>query len=213
MYKKIGIISREEKHFKQNYKVFNEEIIRVINKYNSIPIGIIVDFENNSDIEFNKIKKIINFCDGIILQGGDDFYEIDKKIVKYLYEKNIPTLGICLGMQTMCMALGGEMDTLKNLDHCKDDFYVHQININKESKLYDIVKDQEIIVNSRHKDYIKHTNLSVGAISNDYVIEEVEDKNKKFFVGVQWHPETIFFDKNSILLFNDFFCTIKETLV
>ena len=34
MYKKIGIISREEKQFKQNYKVFNDEIVKVINKYN-----------------------------------------------------------------------------------------------------------------------------------------------------------------------------------
>ena len=85
MYKKIGIISREEKQFKQNYKVFNDEIVKVINKYNCLAVGIIVDFEQNPDVEFNKIKKLINFCDGIILQGGDNLYEIDKKIVKYLY--------------------------------------------------------------------------------------------------------------------------------
>ena len=42
MYKKIGIISREEKQFKQNYKVFNDEIVKVINKYNCLAVGIIV---------------------------------------------------------------------------------------------------------------------------------------------------------------------------
>lgn len=210
MYKKIGIISREEKQFNQNYKVFNDEIVKVINKYNCLAVGIIVDFEQNPDVEFNKIKKLINFCDGIILQGGDNLYEIDKKIVKYLYDRDIPTLGICLGMQIMAISFGGEFDALKNSNHLKNDFYVHQININKDSKLYEIINDQSIVVNSRHKDFIKHTNLSIGAISGDYVIEEVEDKNKTFFVGVQWHPETIFFDKNSLLLFNDYFKTIKK---
>ena len=56
MYKKIGIISREEKQFNQNYKVFNDEIVKVINKYNCLAVGIIVDFEQNPDVEFNKIK-------------------------------------------------------------------------------------------------------------------------------------------------------------
>lgn len=51
-----------------------------------------------------KIKKLINFYGGIILQGGDNLYEIDKKIVKYLYDKDIPTLGICLGMQIMAIS-------------------------------------------------------------------------------------------------------------
>ena len=50
MYKKIGIISREEKQFKQNYKVFNDEIVKVINKYNCLAVGIIVDFEQNPDV-------------------------------------------------------------------------------------------------------------------------------------------------------------------
>lgn len=58
MYKKIGIISREEKQFKQNYKVFNDEIVKVINKYNCLAVGIIVDFEQNPDVEFNENKKI-----------------------------------------------------------------------------------------------------------------------------------------------------------
>lgn len=211
MYKTIGIISREEKQFKQNYKVFNEEVIKVINQYNCIPVGIIVDFNNDPNIELDKLKKIIHFCDGIILQGGSDLYEIDKKIVKYLYDKDIPTLGICLGMQTMCMALGGEMGRLTNLNHDKDNFYVHQVHISQESRLYKILNEQEIIVNSRHKDYIKNTNLLIGAISNDDVIEEVEAEDKKFFLGVQWHPETIFCDKNSLLLFNEFFHIIKKT--
>lgn len=211
MYKKIGIISRDEKMFEQKYKVFNDEIIKVIHNYNNIAIGIIVDFESNPELEFDKIKKIINFCDGIILQGGDDIYEIDQKIVKYLYDKNIPTLGICLGMQEMAVTMNGILKRLTNRFHKQNSSYVHKIHIQKESLLYDILKEEQIMVNSRHFDYIPYTNLMVGAVSDDHVIEEVEDKNKRFFLGVQWHPESISNDKNSILLFNYFFSTIKET--
>ena len=39
--------------------------------------------------------------------------------------------------------------------------------------------------------------------NNTVVPTSVEDKNKKFFVGVQWHPEDLD-DENSDKLFNYF---------
>ena len=57
---------------------------------------------------------------------------------------------------------------------------MHNIIINKSSLLYKIIDKQKIVVNSRHKDYIDTTNMYVGAISEDGIIEEVEDKNKKY---------------------------------
>ena len=106
----IGIIGR-----KNDDKItFNQEIINVIYKYNHIPLGLIVNFDNNPKLEFNKIKNLIDICDGFILQGGSDYYEIDLLIIKYLYDKNIPTLGICLGMQAMAMAFDGSMADINN---------------------------------------------------------------------------------------------------
>ena len=196
----IGIIGR-----KNDDKItFNKEIIDVIKKYDFIPLGIIVDFENNSDNEFIKIKPLIDLCSGIILQGGSDYYDIDIIITKYLYKNNIPTLGICLGMQTMAMAFNGNMGDINN--HKSDKLYVHSVDINKDSKLYDILKKDKIIVNSRHKSYIINTDLKVSGQAN--IIEAIEDNAKDFFIGVQWHPETLM-DENSILLFNNFFSSIK----
>ena len=196
----IGIIGRKN----DNKITFNQEIINVIHKYNCIPIGIIVDFDNNPNIEFNKIKNIIDLCDGFILQGGSDYYDIDILITKYLYENNIPTLGICLGMQTMAMTFNGTISETKN--HNSKNKYVHNIKINENSKLFNIIKKNKIFVNSRHNSYIVNTDLDVSATNN--IIEAIEDKNKKFFIGVQWHPESIM-DENSILLFNYFFLSIK----
>lgn len=196
----IGIIGR-----KNDDKItFNKEIIDVIKKYDFIPLGIIVDFENNSDNEFIKTKPLIDLCSGIILQGGSDYYDIDIIITKYLHKNNIPTLGICLGMQTMAMAFNGNMGDINN--HKSDKLYVHSVDINKDSKLYDILKKDKIIVNSRHKSYIINTDLKVSGRAN--IIEAIEDNAKDFFIGVQWHPETLM-DENSILLFNNFFSSIK----
>ena len=41
------------------------------------------------------------------------------------------------------------------------------------------------------KDYLICTDLSIVGISNDGIIEAIEDKNKRFFIGVQWHPESM----------------------
>ena len=196
----IGIIGR-----KNDDKItFNKEIIDVINKYNFIPLGIIVDFKNDSNNEFKKIKPLIDLCSGIILQGGSDYYDIDIIITKYLHKNNIPTLGICLGMQTMAMAFNGIMSDI--IDHKSNNLYVHEININKNSKLYKIIKKNKITVNSRHQSYIVSTDLSISSKAN--IIESIEDSNKNFFIGVQWHPETLM-DENSILLFNSFFSSLK----
>ena len=49
-------------------------------------------------------------------------------------------------------------------------------------------------------------------VSNDGVIEVIEDKKKKFFIGVEWHPETNFLNKEiSKKLFNAFFETVRNS--
>lgn len=187
------------------YITFNREIVDIIYKYKMTPLGIILDFNNDVKDEFNKIKPLLDLCDGFILQGGDDYYDIDIMITKYLYDINVPTLGICLGMQQMAMAFNGIMNNIDN--HQSLDKYVHSVKIVESSKLYDILDKKEIMVNSRHKSYISKTALNISSKSN--VIESIEDKTKLFFIGIQWHPESIF-DENSEKLFNYFFNVVKK---
>lgn len=196
--KYIGIIGR-----KQNDRItYNKEVIDVIYKYNCIPVCISLKFDNTD--EFQNIKPLIDMCDGFILQGGTDFYDIDLSIVKYLYDKNIPTLGICLGMQEMAYLFNGKMGKIES--HHSFNKYVHSIIIDEKSKLFKIIGKNKIFVNSRHHDYIIHTDLNISSYSD--VIESVEDPHKKFFIGVQWHPESLM-DKSSKKLFNYFFYSIN----
>lgn len=195
--KYVGIVGR----LNCDKITFNNEVVKIINDYNCIPVGIIANFENDAYLEFNNLKELIDICDGFILQGGSQIYDIDILIVKYLYSKNLPTLGICLGMQTMGIAFNG-VERRIGISHNSQEKYVHNIIINKNSKLYNIIGKEEIMVNSRHKDYIFSTDLDIVACSN--IPEALENKNKKFFIGVQWHPESLH-DENSNLLFDNFF--------
>lgn len=201
MKKKIGIIVRPV----LDRLTINRELSDVIIQYGCIPIGIvptcdegIMDFKSYQDM-----KDALSLCDGVILQGGKDFYDYDIKAVQYLHENNIPTLGICLGMQTMACAFDGILTRMDNDCHYQLIDYVHSVSIEPNSKLYSILQKETIIVNSRHHDEVLNTNLYVVAKSGN-VIEAVEDPNKKFFIGVEWHPESID-DDNSRKLFQSFF--------
>lgn len=191
----IGIVTRnsisEENH---NINIIYEDIVNSIINNKGIPIGIPL----NSDY-----KQLINICDGIIFQGGDDFEKYDLDALKYIYDINKPVLGICLGMQLMGMLFNGVMKDIKN--HKKNLNYAHEIKVKRNSKLYNIFKSDIIKVNSRHKSIIKNTNLNIVGISNDGYIEAVEAIDKIFFIGVQWHPETMaYYDVKQNNLFKYF---------
>lgn len=191
----IGIISKYERLPSKKLIAFNyQEIIDKITESNGIPIGISSNLED--------IKNLPNIVDGIILQGGDDYTEEEIEIVKYAYEKDIPLLGICLGMQTIGVAFNGNLYTANN--HMKpNEEYVHDVYIKKNSKFYEIVKMEKIAVNSRHNFALKSTTLDITGLSTDNTIEIIEDKNKKFFIGIQWHPESLE-NENSKKLFDYF---------
>ena len=192
---KIGIITRYGKTENQNEILYTyKEIIKKIKKSNGIPIGInILDKEDINDL------KII---DGIILQGGDTYTEEEIEIVKYAYEKDIPLLGICQGMQIMGVATCGEIYKISN--HNKKNIRnAHNVLINKKSKLHEILKKENITVNSRHNYAIKRTTLEISGHSEDNIIESIEYTNKKFFIGIEWHPESLE-NEESKLIFDYF---------
>ena len=206
----IGIITRPEFSSEKNKtQVVYEEVRSAIASSGGCPIGIL---PINTKYIDEEIYKLLDYCDGIVFQGGDDFTQYELECMKYVHEKNIPTLGICLGMQLMGYFGGGEMVALNHFNHKKKDKkYVHNVFIKKCSKLYDIFREEKIRVNSRHKDTIINTKLDVVAISSDGLIEAVEDSNKKFFLGVQWHPESMTsYDILESRLFNYFVSVCRK---
>lgn len=193
----IGIVNRIDKTINNNVYVFNKEIIDYLLNNNVRIIPLI-----SYDID------LIKQCNGFILPGGDD-KTIDFKIIKYAYELDIPLLGICLGMQSIGEYFNGILIDVDN--HYSKDNYVHEINILKSSKIYNILKQEKIKVNSRHKMKLINTDIFISAKATDETIEVIEDKYKRFFVGVEWHPESmITYDLNSKKLLDSFIKSCKE---
>lgn len=147
-----------------------KDIASSIIKYGGIPVPIVID-------DYDTTLNLINKCDGIIIQGGDTFNDKHLRIVNYLYDENIPTFGICLGMQIMGVLFNGKLDTINN--HKSKLNYVHEVTIDKKSLLYKIIKKDKIIVNSRHSFYLTNTDLDIVGKSD--VCEAIESKNSVFF--------------------------------
>lgn len=188
----IGIVTRPTlSEGKNKMMSVYDDLRKSIIKSGGIPLGIMpLNIELN---DFNdEIFQIIKNIDGIIFQGGDSFYDYEQECMKYAYKKNIPTLGICLGMQMMGCLFNGDVIKINGINHKqREKQYVHDVFIKKDSLLYSILKTDRIKVNSRHQDTIINPDLEITAISTDGIIEAIEAKNKKFFLGLQWHPESM----------------------
>ena len=194
--KKIGIVIRD---FRENDKEFvgcRKDVIDGFLKY-SVEIILIPIYLN-----FNKVLSLVHLCDGIVLTGGNHFHTNDFLLVNYLYQQDIPTLGICLGMQAMALCFGSG-EEINVLFHHKKNNDTHSILIKGNTLLAEIIHEKGIFVNSRHHTAVDKTSLEVSAKAEDGVIEAVEDKQKPFFLGVQWHPESLQ-NKNSDLILDAF---------
>ena len=128
-----------------------------------------------------------------------------------MLKQNKPVLGICGGEQLINVLYKGSLiqhipDEIKNpIEHEQKNprnEAGHSVTIQENTKLHSIISKQNIMVNSAHHQAIKvpGKGLIVNAISNDGVIEGIEDPTKKFCIGVQWHPEFFIQDSDNKLL-------------
>tara|TARA_B110000116_G_C16570135_1_gene461490 strand:+ start:70 stop:777 length:708 start_codon:yes stop_codon:yes gene_type:complete len=117
-----------------------------------------------------------------------------------MLKQNKPVLGICGGEQLINVLYKGSLiqhipDEIKNpIEHEQKNprnEAGHSVTIQENTKLYSIISKKNIMVNSAHHQAIKvpGKGLIVNALSNDGVIEGIEDPKKTFCIGVQWHPE------------------------
>lgn len=149
--------------------------------------------------EKEDLKRVIDMCDGIVMPGTTVLYEFDEFIYEYALSKDMPILGICGGMQQMVLSdvKIKEENFLEKIESTIDHFqfgvdYVHKVNIMENTMFHSIVGTDEIKVNSRHRYKVTSVNnLTISGISEDGIIEAVELKNKRFILGVQWHPENL----------------------
>lgn len=184
----------------------------------------------DKDVIINTLDKI----DGLVLTGGGDINPLwageepsprlhginhmrDKAellTVRLAYNRQIPMLGICRGIQTLVTALDGEVDQdiaesfaaahgagraaaaaghslIKHSQDADRSEPTHTVRISRESVLYSLFKTETLAVNSIHHQAVRASGrrFSVSAKAPDGVIEAIESSEFKPFIGVQWHPE------------------------
>ena len=167
----------------------------------------------------DSIINTLEHIDGLLLSGGADYNPLyadeepipalhginserdlpELLITRLAYNRQIPILGICRGIQTLAMALGGKVlqdigqTTVKHSQDANRSEPTHSVTVEKDSTLFNIYKEEKLYVNSFHHQAVGDAGplFRVTATASDSTIEAIESAEYKSILGVQWHPECL----------------------
>lgn len=192
----------------------NNDYVQSVAMCNAVPY--IVPMVYDDEI----IKQQVSNIDALILSGGHDINPLlwneepniklggilpkrdtfDMKLLKYALEMKKPILGICRGEQLINVGEGGtlyqdlsliEGSYIKHNQGHLSNVATHTAKIKKGTKLYEILGEEEVLVNSFHHLGAKDIapGYIVSAVAKDGLVEAIEKEGDEFVIGVQWHPE------------------------
>ncbi len=157
-------------------------------------------------------------CDGFIFTGGNDpdtrpfgeelhpkarliaqerqAFEIALLDVLAKDYPNKTVLGVCLGMQMMALHAGGKLeqympDSMEHPElHQADN--LHGIDVVASCQwLEQMLCDEPMVCSYHRQSVLDSGTLRVVAKSPDGVIEAIDDPTRRFYLGLQWHPERV----------------------
>ena len=160
---------------------------------------------------------LLEAIDGLIISGGPDvspeqynqhpgpmtveFYsnqdETEIGLISEALERDLPLLGVCRGMQILSVVHGGTLhqhldDTPGHEGHGGYDGTStdHSVIVEQDSLLCSLMGKSFSVNSTHHQGVSDPGSLTISAVAgHDGLIEAVERRDKKFCLGVQWHPE------------------------
>lgn len=152
---------------------------------------------------FNPLKEGLKFDAVLVSNGpGDPSKAVETiQTVKELLKAGIPTFGICLGSQIMCLASGGKTYKLK---------FGHR---GQNQPVMNLSNKKAIITSQNHGFAVDMKTMSKDweewfVNLNDGTNEGIRHKSKPF-MAVQFHPEFTPGPKDADYLFDEFLSYIK----
>ncbi|GCE12888.1 gamma-glutamyl-gamma-aminobutyrate hydrolase family protein [Tengunoibacter tsumagoiensis] len=174
--------------------------------------------------ELHGIQALLASLDGLLLPGGIDVQPLhyqeeaseyidrahpqldalELMLARWAYEQNVPTLGICRGMQVINVALGGSLyqDLASqypgslfhaNWDQPRNQI-IHTIELTSGSRMEKILGVGKVAVNSLHHQAVKvpGKDVVITGRAEDGVAELLEVTGRRFMLAAQCHPEELF---------------------
>lgn len=173
-------------------------------------------------------KELLSSVHGVVFTGGADINPCkwgekqhdktellwperersDELLMRAAIDRDLPTLCICCGFQELNVLFGGSLhqhipDHPGIVEaHTGSRGLYHEVDL-LDGKIRELVGAAKTKVNSYHHQAVNKVGkgLLVTAKSEDGFIEGLEVPNKRFVLGVQWHPERMLNDPRQIRLF------------
>ncbi len=165
--------------------------------------------------------------DALVIGGGDDIHpehyngdlrqpvkadpprdHLEIEWIHTALKHRLPVLGICRGAQLLNVVLGGNLHqdirAMRKLTHNRPGLLpTKQVELVPHSELANIYNSTRLRVNSLHYQAIRHTGagLLVVARDRDNITQAVEFAAGHRIIGVQWHPEYLFYLPSQFALF------------
>lgn len=177
------------------------------------------------------LVSLLDSLDGIVLSGGADIdpdylreealdcVSVNPRrdaqellLVRLAVDRQIPILGICRGIQILAAALGGKLYQDIRTQHDRESIEhsqtiarglpSHNVQLEKDSLLYQLFKKETLAVNSFHHQAVKEVpqGFRVTAVAPDGIIEGMESTAFRPILGVQWHPECFLLENDRTMM-------------
>ena len=163
------------------------------------------------------VEETLEALDGLLLSGGEDLapqtYGADAHpetrgvdpqrdraelaLREGALARDMPVLAVCRGSQVLNVARGG--DLVQHLPEVVGDekhkhtpgvFADHHIRLDPDSRVGALLGERTPVKSHHHQGYGRlGDGLRETAWAEDGTVEGLEDPDKRFAVGVLWHPE------------------------
>ena len=165
--------------------------------------------------------------DGLIVGGGDDIsadlYDgeiklesridpqrdaLEKRLIEEATALNRPILGICRGAQMLNITRGGALhqDIYETYENARRMWTVlprKRVSICRDTRLASIMGRETARVNALHTQSVSRLGEGMKLAAQDQwgITQAVESEHGALAIGVQWHPEHLFYASRQRAIF------------